>query len=109
MIQARHITKRFGKLTALNDVSVSFERGHCIALIGPNGSGKTTLIKAILGMVMPNSGGITFDGQPITRNPTYRNRIGYMPQAGHYPEAATIGQVIEMMKDIRGSVTKLDE
>jgi len=45
MIIASNLTKRFGKLKALDDVSVNFAKGECIALMGPNGSGKTTLIK----------------------------------------------------------------
>src|SRR5690606_24258574 len=57
-----------------------------------------------------DSGSIHFDGRPIDHNWAYRARIGYMPQIGRYPEAATIGQVIAMMKDIRGSLAKsLDE
>lgn len=101
MIAAKNITKTFGKLTALNDVSVSFKRGACIALLGPNGCGKTTLIKSILGMVVPDSGTIEFNGQSIAQQWQYRGQIGYMPQIGRYPENMTISNVIEMMKDIR--------
>ena len=60
MIRLEHITKRFKKLVALNDISASFQKGQVISLIGPNGSGKTTLIKSILGMVKPGSGKISF-------------------------------------------------
>ena len=49
MIRIEHITKKFRKLLALNDINAQFEKGQVISLIGPNGSGKTTLIKAILG------------------------------------------------------------
>jgi Cu-processing system ATP-binding protein len=63
MITAKNITKTFGKLVALDDVSISCDKGECVALIGPNGSGKTTLIKTFLGMVVPGSGTITFDGK----------------------------------------------
>jgi len=102
MIIASNVSKRFGKLKALDDVSVTCAKGECIALIGPNGCGKTTLIKCILGMVIPNSGFITFNGKNIAHNWQYRARIGYMPQIGRYPENMTIGQVLDMMKDIRG-------
>lgn len=101
MIIATNITKRFGKLTALDNVSVSCSKGECIALIGPNGSGKTTLIKSILGMVVPDSGTITFKSQNISNSWQYRSQIGYMPQIGRYPENMTIGQVLDMMSDIR--------
>ncbi|NEU09542.1 ABC transporter ATP-binding protein [Flavihumibacter sp. R14] len=101
MITAKNITKQFGKLKALDNVSVSFAKGECIALLGPNGSGKTTLIKALLGMVVPDSGTIHFAGQDIANKWRYRNQIGYMPQIGRYPENMTIAHVIDMMKDIR--------
>ena len=101
MIIANNVTKKFGKLTALNNVSVTCLKGECIALIGPNGSGKTTLIKSILGMVVPDSGFITFNGKNILHDWRYREFIGYMPQIGRYPENMTIGQVLGMMKDIR--------
>ena len=101
MIIVTNLTKKFGKLQVLNDVSVTCNRGECIALIGPNGSGKTTLIKCILGMVMHNSGFITFNGKNILHDWEYRANIGYMPQIGRYPDNMTIGQVLDMMKDIR--------
>jgi len=101
MIIASNVSKRFGKMVALNNVSVTCNKGECIALIGPNGSGKTTFIKSILGMVVPDSGFITFNGKNILHDWLYRESIGYMPQTGRYPENMTIGQVLEMMKDIR--------
>lgn len=103
MIIAKNITKEFGKLKALDNVSVQCNKGECIILIGPNGSGKTTLIKTILGMVIPSAGTITFNDKDIAKDWTYRSKIGYMPQIGRYPDNMTIGHVFEMMKDIRGS------
>ncbi|WP_298301158.1 ABC transporter ATP-binding protein [Hydrotalea sp.] len=101
MIIATNVTKKFGRLTVLNNVSVNCNKGECIALIGPNGSGKTTLVKSILGMVVPDSGFITFNGLNILHNWEYRRHIGYMPQIGRYPENMTIGHLFTMMKDIR--------
>jgi len=101
MIVATHVSKNFGKLKALDDVSVQFNRGECIALMGPNGSGKTTLIKCILGMVVPDSGTITFEHTNILHQWQYRHAIGYMPQIGRYPDNMSIGQIINMIKDVR--------
>ncbi len=101
MIIANNINKQFGKLKALDNVSVNCNKGECIALIGPNGSGKTTFIKSILGMVVCDSGFITFNGKNILHNWQYRANIGYMPQIGSYPDNMTIGQLLDMMKDIR--------
>ena len=101
MITIQNISKRFGKLQVLDRVSLTLAGGQCVALIGPNGSGKTTLIKALLGMVIPESGSLLFRGQPVGKQWAYRRHIGYMPQIGRYPENMTIGQVLDMMKDIR--------
>ena len=110
MIIANNINKQFGKLKALDNVSITCNKGECIALIGPNGSGKTTLIKSILGMVVCDSGFITFNGKNILHQWQYRADIGYMPQTGRYPDNMTIGQVLNMMKDIRNNKNiKLDE
>jgi Cu-processing system ATP-binding protein len=107
MIIATSISKSFGSLKALDNFSVTCNRGECIALIGPNGSGKTTFIKTVLGMVVCDSGFITFNGSNIKNDYRYRSRIGYMPQTGRYPENMTIGQVLDMMQDIRRSTTTL--
>ncbi|MEO6549261.1 MAG: ABC transporter ATP-binding protein [Ferruginibacter sp.] len=109
MIIASNVTKQFGKLKALDDVSTACNKGECIALIGPNGSGKTTLIKSILGMVVPDSGLIIFKAKNITHDWKYRDQIGYMPQIGRYPDNMTIGQVLDMMKDIRSHQLALDD
>jgi Cu-processing system ATP-binding protein len=101
MIRIENISKRFRKLQVLDNISASFEKGQVVSLIGPNGSGKTTLIKSILGMVRPNNGTITVNGQPINGNPAYRAQIGYMPQIGRYPDNMKIGQLFEMLQNIR--------
>lgn len=103
MITINNISKHFGKLKALDQLNLQFSSSECIALIGPNGSGKTTLIKSILGMVVPDEGSILFNKISIAKNWKYRAQIGYMPQIGRYPDNMTIGQVINMMKDIRKS------
>lgn len=109
MIQINNIIKDFGKLRVLNQVNLTCKKGECIALIGPNGCGKTTLIKSILGMVIPNSGEITFEGKNIANDFQYRNHIGYMPQIGRYPDNMKVGQIIDMIKNIRNSHAQLDE
>jgi Cu-processing system ATP-binding protein len=109
MIIANNVNKSFGKLQVLKDVSVNCEEGECIALIGPNGSGKTTFIKCLLGMVVPDSGFITFKGSNIIHDWQYRKHIGYMPQIGRYPDNMTMEQLFEMMKDIRKQKNNIDE
>ncbi len=109
MIEIQNISKNFGRLEAVKNVTLSCKKGECIALIGPKGSGKTTLIKCILGMVVPSSGNIIFNGKNIANDYLYRNHIGYMPQIGRYPDNMTIGHIIEMIQQIRKSNQPLDE
>jgi Cu-processing system ATP-binding protein len=108
MIAVDSLNKRFGKVNALVDVNCLLEGGKSYALIGPNGSGKTTLIKCILGLNIPSSGNILFNGASI-HDWMYRKLIGYMPQIGQYPEHMKIGEVIDMMKDIRPTEKNFDE
>ncbi|AHF15286.1 ABC transporter ATP-binding protein [Niabella soli] len=108
MITIKDISKRFGKLQALDKVNLQLRAGECIALIGPNGCGKTTLIKTILGMVRPDAGTVLFKGKDVRNEDAYRRQIGYMPQIGRYPEHMTVGQVLNMIKGIRSDETALD-
>ena len=109
MIEIKELQKKFGKLEVLKNINLSCKKGECIALIGPNGCGKTTLIKSVLGMVIPDSGTIHFNGNSVLGEYLYREKIGYMPQIGRYPDNMTIGQIIEMIKKIRNSADDLDE
>jgi Cu-processing system ATP-binding protein len=109
MIQIINLQKRFKKLQALNNINAEFNKGQVISLIGPNGSGKTTLIKSILGLVKPDSGSIQFNNTAINETVHYREQIGYMPQIGRYPDNMKIGQVFQMIRNIRGNVATLDE
>lgn len=101
MIRIENLSKRFKKLQALEDINAFFSSGQVVSLIGPNGSGKTTLIKSILGMVKADSGIIYVDGKKINGDPSYRGRIGYMPQIGRYPDNMRVGQLFRMLKNIR--------
>ena len=109
MIEIKELQKKFGKFEVLKNINLSCKKGECIALIGPNGCGKTTLIKSVLGMVLPDSGTIHFNGNSVLGEYLYREKIGYMPQIGRYPDNMTIGQIIEMIKKIRNSSDDLDE
>jgi branched-chain amino acid transport system ATP-binding protein len=66
MLEIQNLTKRFGGLSAVHDVSISFEKNRINAIIGPNGAGKTTFFNLISGAMPPTSGKIVFDGQDVT-------------------------------------------
>jgi len=111
MITVSNLKKSFRRMEVLKDISVSFDRGQVVSVIGPNGSGKTTFIKCLLGMVKPDSGEILFDNINIRHDESYRKYIGYMPQISRYPDNMKVGQLFDMIKDIRDTsiVDCLDE
>lgn len=109
MISFINISKNFGKVKVLDNVCLDVGPAKSYALIGPNGSGKTTLIKSLLGLVIPTSGEILFQGKSIFNDWKYRENIGYMPQVGRYPENISVSQLVDMMKNIRPHQEKVDE
>jgi len=78
IIEASHITKKFGSVTAVDDLSLSVPGGVCFGLLGPNGAGKTTLIEIIEGILKPTAGEIRYKGQP--RSASFKEEIGIMFQ-----------------------------
>jgi Cu-processing system ATP-binding protein len=105
MIDVQNIHKSFGKQHVLKGLDFSVNEGQALALMGPNGSGKTTLIKCILGLVRPDKGDILMHGNSLLGNWSYRENIGYMPQAAKFPERITVKELFSMMKDMRGKQT----
>jgi branched-chain amino acid transport system ATP-binding protein len=72
LLRLQHLTKRFGGLVAVDDVSFDVEKGSIVGLIGPNGAGKTTVFNLITGNYRPDSGDIIFDGRSIRKMPIHR-------------------------------------
>jgi branched-chain amino acid transport system ATP-binding protein len=72
LLKLENVTKRFGGLIAINNMSFEVERGELIAIVGPNGSGKTTLYNVISGIYPPDEGEIFFEGKKITHLPPYK-------------------------------------
>ena len=111
MIEVRGLVKRYGKLPVLQGIDLSVRRGQVTAIVGPNGAGKTTLIKAVLGLARPDGGSILFDGVVLNGDPSYRARIGYMPQIARFPENLSGAELLALLKDLRGggAASALDE
>lgn len=80
LLSVRNLTKSYGALTVVSDVSLTVERGKILALLGPSGCGKTTLLKMIAGLTEPSAGEITVDGEPLGGVPTHRRRFGMLFQ-----------------------------
>jgi ABC-2 type transport system ATP-binding protein len=77
-VELSHISKSFGTLKAVDDVSFEVEKGEIFGLLGPNGAGKTTAIRVLLDIFKPDSGQVSIMGGPMTE--TKKDRIGYMPE-----------------------------
>tara|TARA_Y100001001_G_scaffold135170_1_gene136084 strand:+ start:2613 stop:3380 length:768 start_codon:yes stop_codon:yes gene_type:complete len=93
MLKVDHLTKMFGGLAAVNDVSVEFETGKINAIIGPNGAGKSTFFNLISGLHQPTSGRITLDGVDVTHMPSdkvARLGVGRTFQTTNLFEQATV-------------------
>ena len=109
MIEARHITKTFGTLRVLDDLSLSIGPRRITGLVGPNAAGTTTLAKIILGLTKADSGTLEIDGTPIGADDSYRSRIGYMPQMARFPENLSARELFEMLTDLRRPTRPVDD
>jgi ABC-2 type transport system ATP-binding protein len=84
MIDLNAVTKRYGSLAAVDDVSFSVKAGEYFALLGPNGAGKTTIVKMLLDFTQPSSGTLSLNGTSST-NAASRIAVGYLPENHHIP------------------------
>ena len=93
MLELNHLTKRYGALEALRDLSFEVRPGEIFGFVGANGAGKTTTMRVVLGVLEADSGSVLWDGSPITF--ATRRRIGYIPEdRGLYPKMAVLAQLV---------------
>jgi ABC-2 type transport system ATP-binding protein len=93
MLELSHLTKRYGSLEALHDLSFTVQPGEIFGFVGANGAGKTTTMRVVLGVLEADSGSVIWDGSPITF--AARRRIGYIPEdRGLYPKMSVISQLV---------------
>jgi lipopolysaccharide export system ATP-binding protein len=100
---AYSLGKSFRKRPVLRDVNVSVQRGEAVGLLGPNGAGKTTCFYIITGLISPDVGTITLDGQDITDLPMYRRArlgIGYLPQEASIFRGLTVEQNLRAVLEV---------
>ena len=101
-IQARAVTKSFGPVTAIRDVTFTVGRGETVVLWGANGAGKTTVLRCLLGVV-PYLGAITVDGLDVrAQGKAARGRMGYVPQEIRFHDAQTVRETAEFYAALRG-------
>ncbi|MEJ2571719.1 MAG: ATP-binding cassette domain-containing protein, partial [Anaerolineales bacterium] len=81
VLKAQGLSKRYGDLLAVDDLSIEVQRGEVFGFLGPNGAGKTTSINMICGLLEPDSGTVSIDGESIIRrDEALRTRLGVCPQ-----------------------------
>ncbi|MDB5353664.1 MAG: transporter ATP-binding protein [Phycisphaerales bacterium] len=104
------VSKSYDGKSVLKDINLTIPPGQTTALIGPSGSGKSTVLGLMTGLLKPESGVITFEGQPITpaRLPAIRRRIGYVIQdGGLFPHLTGLANVTLMARHIRWPAEKI--
>jgi ABC-2 type transport system ATP-binding protein len=87
--------KRYGRQTAVQDVSFTVARGEVLGLLGPNGAGKTSVIKMLLGLVRPDAGEVMLLGRPSS-DPRSRSAVGYLPELFRYQPWLTAAEVLAL-------------
>jgi len=95
-ISVRHVTKRFGSSTAVDDVSFDVPSGSVFGLLGPNGAGKTTTFKCMLGLARPDAGTVSFDGEPLT--PATFERLACVAERSVVYEWMSVREHLEMQR-----------
>jgi ABC-2 type transport system ATP-binding protein len=89
------LRKRYGRRTAVDDVSFTMQRGEVLGLLGPNGAGKTSVIKMLLGLVRPDAGEVLLLGRPAT-DPLARTGVGYLPELFRYQPWLSAAEVLAL-------------
>ena len=106
MLEMKNVTKRFGKFTALDNLSMTIPKGSVYGLVGPNGAGKSTAIRLITGIYRPDCGSVTMEGLPVYENPLTKARMGYIPDDIFFFPSASME---EMRKFYKGMYPQFDD
>ena len=102
MIRTEHLTKHYGALTAVEDVSFHVSPGEVLGFLGPNGAGKTTTMRMIAGFVTPTSGSASICGHDIEREPlAAKAALGYLPEGAPSYGEMTVRRFLEFIADLR--------
>ncbi|MCM3902305.1 MAG: ABC transporter ATP-binding protein [Pyrinomonadaceae bacterium] len=102
MIQIQDLTKKFGAVVAVRDVSLDIKTGETFALLGPNGSGKTTILKCMIGLTHPTSGQVFIDGIDVWKRAREAKRLmSYLPQRVFFPDSLTARDVLRFYCNLR--------
>ena len=107
MIEVHHLTKRYGRVTAVDDVSFRVERGEILGFLGPNGAGKTTTMRILTGYMPPTDGRATVAGYDIFDKPIdAKRRIGYLPETPPLYPDMTVREYLDFVARLKGVPAK---
>jgi len=102
MIQVEHLTKRYGRFAAAEDISFTVKEGEVFAFLGPNGSGKTTTLKSMVGLTIPTFGRVLVNGLDVRRYPKETKQfMSYLPQRVVFPENLSAREVMRFYCRLR--------
>ncbi|MDA8215310.1 MAG: LPS export ABC transporter ATP-binding protein [Nitrospiraceae bacterium] len=104
-LEIKGLSKAYGKRYVVRNVNISVRTGEIVGLLGPNGAGKTTTFYMVVGMIMPEQGDITLDGEDIRKLPMYqraRKGIGYLPQEPSIFRKLTVRENLKAVLEISG-------
>ena len=103
MLEIRGLTKRYGALTAIQDLSFDVPPGSVLGLLGPNGSGKSTTVKILTGLLTPTSGSVLLDGHDALADlNAYKSIVGYVPEEPHLYSYLTGPEYLRLIGRLRG-------
>lgn len=103
MIDIQNLTKKFGKINALNDVSFQVKKGEVLGFLGPNGAGKSTTMNILTGYIPPTSGSVKVDGHDVLEEPMeVKKRIGYLPELPPLYGDMTVEEYLKFISDLKG-------
>lgn len=103
MIQLRHLTKQFGRKTAVDDLSLAIQPGMVTGFLGPNGAGKSTTMRMILGLVKPTSGEVLVNGVPFEKLADPACKVGALIDSGAFDPRYTARQHLELITTAGGT------
>ena len=103
MIEAEHLTRRYGRLTAVDDLSFRAEPGQVVGLLGPNGAGKSTVMRMLSGFIAPSAGTARICGHDVRKQPLAAKRVlGYLPEGAPSYGELTVREFLVFVARVRG-------
>ena len=103
MIQVSHLTKVYGRRTAVQDLSFTVEDGQICGLLGPNGAGKSTVMNILTGYIAPTSGSVSVEGHPLPEEAAAaRACVGYLPETPPLYPDMTVAEYLRFAAELKG-------